>query len=192
MEVPVKAYRLGCLLLAALVCQLGGLASPGTVASAAVRPAVQSDRAAEATAQSLPAFDQCGFGGTFETRLVRPKSIILACGDGNIGLVHLHWTSWGHASAAATGVDTWNTCVPDCAASKTWDSTPATVSLSHPVPEPGGSLFGLLTVHGTKGPKSPGLGKYVFLPNSCSPANRKWAESEGQPCPDASTEKRAG
>jgi hypothetical protein len=183
---PMKAYRLGCLLAAALVaasvCQPGGLVGAGTGASATVRPAAHVD-AAVTKAQLRPAFDQCGFSGAFQTRLVRPKSIIIACGDGNIGLVDLHWTSWGQTTATASGVDTWNTCVPDCAASKNWDKTAVLVTLTHPVPEPKGPLFGLLTVRGTRVAKSPGLGKYVFLPNACSPSNRSWTESEGQPCP---------
>jgi hypothetical protein len=177
--------RFSSLLCAALICQAGYLFAAGGLASAS---AVASGHlgAAATKAQPLPAFDECGFSGKFEKLLVRPKSIIIACGDGNTLLKDLNWASWGQTAASATGVDTWNKCVPDCAASKTWESIPVTVTLTHPVPEPKGPLFGLLTVRGHKSTKSEGVGRFVFLPNACSASNRKWTESEGQPCPASS------
>ena len=79
--------------------------------------------------------------------LVRPKTLTLACADGNSLAVDLVWSSWGSKTATAAGVYTWNTCVPYCAASKTWDRTAASFTLSDPVHTKAGWLFEKLTVH---------------------------------------------
>ena len=47
---------------------------------------------------------------------MRPRAIVLACGDGNFYANHLRWTSWTQTSARATGVGHQNDCKPDCAA----------------------------------------------------------------------------
>jgi hypothetical protein len=181
--------RFSSFLCAALICQAGYLfASSGSASAGGVGAPAHFAATAATKAPPVPAFDECGFSGKFEKLLVRPKSIIIACGDGNTLLKDLKWASWGQTAAAATGVDTWNKCVPDCASSKTWESIPVTVTLTHPVPEPKGPpLFGLLTVRGHNNSKSEGMGKFVFLPNACGPSNRKWTESEGQPCPTNTT-----
>ncbi|MCT9088502.1 hypothetical protein N4G70_06420 [Streptomyces sp. ASQP_92] len=67
---------------------------------------------------------------------VRPSSYLIACGDGNNGLVSLHWTQWGPASAAARGLDRVNDCVPYCAAGR-FHSYPVTVRLDTVRPRPG-------------------------------------------------------
>jgi hypothetical protein len=48
----------------------------------------------------------------------RPRSIIIACGDGNFGLAHLRWRGWNRAVATARGKAYANDCVPYCAAGK--------------------------------------------------------------------------
>jgi len=48
----------------------------------------------------------------------RPKSLTLACGDGNTVLKGLKWSSFGGASAQAKGTLEMNTCEPNCAAGK--------------------------------------------------------------------------
>jgi hypothetical protein len=48
--------------------------------------------------------------------VAQPKSVILACADGNYELEALHWRSWGHATATATGKASANDCTPYCAA----------------------------------------------------------------------------
>jgi hypothetical protein len=60
---------------------------------------------------------------------VRPPSIIVACGDGNILLIHLKWTSFGGATANASGDYSANDCKPYCAAGK-FHSYPVRVVLS--------------------------------------------------------------
>ncbi|MGW8728938.1 hypothetical protein ACWGNF_23230 [Streptomyces sp. NPDC055808] len=59
---------------------------------------------------------------------VRPGSYLIACGDGNNGLVSLHWTQWGASSAQAQGSNMVNDCVPYCAAGR-FHSYPVTVRL---------------------------------------------------------------
>ena len=48
--------------------------------------------------------------------VVRPSSIVLACGDGNFQANHLRWTGWGESFAAAQGTASVNDCKPYCAA----------------------------------------------------------------------------
>jgi hypothetical protein len=47
-----------------------------------------------------------------------PKSLTLACGDGNTVLSGLRWSSFGGPSAQARGTLETNTCEPNCAAGK--------------------------------------------------------------------------
>jgi hypothetical protein len=65
---------------------------------------------------ALPRFGGCK---TFFSRsvsgLVRPRSIMLACGDGNFYLTRIAWTRWGIRQALGNGVGHQNDCVPDCA-----------------------------------------------------------------------------
>ncbi len=48
----------------------------------------------------------------------RPKTVTLACGDGNTLLTGLRWSSFGGASALAIGTLQTNTCKPNCASGK--------------------------------------------------------------------------
>ncbi len=48
----------------------------------------------------------------------RPKTLTLTCGDGNTVLSGLRWSSFGGASALATGTLETNTCTPNCAGGK--------------------------------------------------------------------------
>lgn len=48
----------------------------------------------------------------------RPKTVTLTCGDGNTVLSGLRWSSFGGASALATGALETNTCTPNCASGK--------------------------------------------------------------------------
>ncbi len=48
----------------------------------------------------------------------RPKMVTLTCGDGNTALTGLRWSSFGGASALATGTLETNTCTPNCASGK--------------------------------------------------------------------------
>jgi hypothetical protein len=48
----------------------------------------------------------------------RPKSLTLACGDGNTVLSKLRWSAFGGTSAQASGTLEINTCSPNCAGGK--------------------------------------------------------------------------
>lgn len=48
--------------------------------------------------------------------LVRPKTIVLACADGNALVDRLAWTSWTPGLASARGTLVQNDCMPYCAA----------------------------------------------------------------------------
>jgi hypothetical protein len=60
---------------------------------------------------------------------VRPASIVVACADANFYVNHIHWKSWGSASAVGTGTAHRNDCTPNCAAGHFHSST-VTVRLS--------------------------------------------------------------
>jgi hypothetical protein len=62
---------------------------------------------------------------------VRPASVILYCGDANGSLTHLRWTSFGGATANATGDYTINDCTPSCVAGHV-HSYPVRVVFSKP------------------------------------------------------------
>lgn len=48
--------------------------------------------------------------------IVKPKTVVFACGDGNFGFDHLTWVVWGRSRALALGSGYVNDCEPDCAA----------------------------------------------------------------------------
>jgi len=66
----------------------------------------------------------------------RPRQYILACGDGNFYLDKLNWAAWGSSSAFAEGINTFNDCVPFCAAGH-FHSFPVLAALWRAEPRPG-------------------------------------------------------
>ena len=62
---------------------------------------------------------------------VRPKKIIVACGDANFYFTNLAWSSWNAKQALATGIAHLNDCKPNCAAGH-FHTYRATVTLSGP------------------------------------------------------------
>ncbi|WP_328313156.1 hypothetical protein OG432_24760 [Streptomyces sp. NBC_00442] len=98
---------------------------------------------------------------------VRPTSYLIACGDGNNGLVSLHWTQWGQTSAEGRGSDVVNDCVPYCAAGR-FHEFPVTVRLDTVRPRPGQSgeaYFTVLHVHYTAAtpPRTPRDATYSIV-----------------------------
>ena len=65
------------------------------------------------------------------TRVVAPRTVTLACGDGNFWLGGLRWSGWGAATATATGTAHANDCKPYCAAGH-FHAYPVTVAASRP------------------------------------------------------------
>jgi hypothetical protein len=44
----------------------------------------------------------------------KPRTIIVACGDGNLSLRAISWFSWTSSTATGVGVYYWNDCIPAC------------------------------------------------------------------------------
>lgn len=63
-----------------------------------------------ASAPSHVKISNCG------AALTRPKTVTLTCADAGIVLTKLKWSSFGGATAKASGKIDVNTCEPDCAA----------------------------------------------------------------------------
>jgi predicted secreted protein len=87
----------------------------------------------------------------------RPKSLTLACGDGNTVLKGLEWSSFGGATAQAKGTFVINLCEPNCADGKA-ASFPVTVKASDPRKCKGGlRVYNKLTLKfNGRAPKSQG------------------------------------
>jgi hypothetical protein len=123
-----------------LILAQGGLALAGTL------PAPGASQATSSQATSSRGVQDCGAGPV----LVRPSSLTITCADDGELAVHLAWSSWTAARAAATGFVTWRSCADFCADSKRWDSARADVTLTDPVSEAAGKvLFTRLSLHVT-------------------------------------------
>ena len=92
-----------------------GLILGGSAKAAPVRPAASLARTV--------VFDCPG-----QHALVRPRSFILACADGNAYFDKLSWTSWTPGLASAKGRFVLNDCTPSCAVGH-FHSYPAIVVL---------------------------------------------------------------
>jgi hypothetical protein len=46
--------------------------------------------------------------------VARPKTFVLSCGDGSDRLVRLHWHHWRRGQALGHGIQSVNSCTPDC------------------------------------------------------------------------------
>jgi len=117
----VKRMLLGAVLAAvAAVLAITGLTLGGSAHAAPARPAAA---AAQVSAVRAVVFDCPG-----QHALVRPKSFILTCADGNAYFDRLAWTSWTPGLASARGTLVLNDCTPYCAAGH-FHSYPAIVVL---------------------------------------------------------------
>jgi len=87
-----------------------GLVLRGTAALIAVATVVGVAQESRNTAR-VPSFAGC-----FPAKpTTRPVSILVACGDGNLFIAKITWSTWTVNSARGTGVAHENNCVPDCA-----------------------------------------------------------------------------
>jgi hypothetical protein len=75
-------------------------------------------------------------GDCFKSQ-ARPATIVIACADDNLVLIHVHWSSFGGPSARATGLYYVNDCKPYCAAG-TFHSYPVRLVFAHAKPCPDG------------------------------------------------------
>jgi len=48
----------------------------------------------------------------------RPRTVVVACGDGNLVLTRMRWSGWNRKSTAGRGIARANDCQPYCAAGK--------------------------------------------------------------------------
>ena len=85
---------------------------------------------------------------------VHPRNIVIACADGNDQLTGLRWSTWGPYTATANGTETWNICVPYCAASNQWAFVPVQVVLSDVVSTAHGPRFTMLQWRRQVSPKT--------------------------------------
>lgn len=87
-------------------------ASTPSPTSTASTPAIAPSHAsAQPSVMPLPRLLTCA-----ETTVVRPSRYVFACGDGNVYVQHVRWTSWTASAAAATATWVQNDCRPYCAA----------------------------------------------------------------------------
>ena len=77
---------------------------------------------------------------------MRPHSIVIACGDGNLYLTGIHWRTWNAVTAAGSATAHQNDCTPYCAAGR-FHTYPATVALSQPKSCKGTVVFTRITWH---------------------------------------------
>jgi hypothetical protein len=101
----------------------------GLIAGVALLVAVGTAAFASADARRV-------VGDCFKSQ-VRPATIIVACADDNLVLIHVHWSTFGGPSARATGTYYVNDCKPYCAAG-TFHAYPIKLVLSRAKPCPDG------------------------------------------------------
>ncbi len=87
--------------LAGLISGCGGSTAPATDATSAPDTS--------ATASGPQVFADCITGS------VEPKSLTVACGDGNFVVADITWDSWGQDEAGGGGTAQVNSCDPNCA-----------------------------------------------------------------------------
>jgi hypothetical protein len=61
----------------------------------------------------------------------KPRTIIVACADGNLSLLKLRWSSWTGKLATGIGVYHWNDCIPACYRGRFHSRAGARVKLYH-------------------------------------------------------------
>jgi hypothetical protein len=98
-----RTWLIAVLTLAAAALTITGLTLSGPAQAAPVRTASVS-------VQTV-VFDCPG-----QHALVRPKSFVLACADGNSAFEKLAWATWAPGLASAQGTLVQNDCTPYCAA----------------------------------------------------------------------------
>ena len=110
-----RAWFIAVLIFVAAGLTVTGLTLSGPPQAAPAHPAAPAAR--------LVVFDCPG-----QRAMVRPKSFVLACADGNSALQKLAWSTWAPGLASAKGTLVQNDCTPYCAAGH-FHSYPALVVL---------------------------------------------------------------
>ncbi len=79
-------------------------------------------------------------------KTVKPKEIVLACGDGNTYVYKIEWKSWGMNSARGTGVLNWNTCLPQTCSDGIVQEYKVNIRLGRVASGPGVDAFSRMTL----------------------------------------------
>lgn len=95
---------------------------------------------------------------------VKPKEIVLACGDGNTFVSKIRWKKWTSTTATGVGTLTWNTCLPDNCAAGIVQKYRAKIELGGLASEPGETdVFSQMTLTFTQGaPGNLDTGTYIL------------------------------
>jgi len=130
-----------------------------TLALAVALLAVAAVSASAATHTLIPG---CGDNASY-----KPKTVIIACGDGAFRIVKLEWSKWKKSTATGSGTAKVNTCDPNCAEGK-FKSYPITLTADKPGTCPNGKrAFTRLTYSFTdKKPK--GVKRTEHVPRPCN------------------------
>jgi hypothetical protein len=96
--------------------------------------------ASSAAAARPVAFFGCRAIGPHPRAVIRPGSLLVACGDGNFYFTGVEWSTWRATSATATAIAHQNDCKPYCAAGH-FHTYRAAVTLSKPRACKGRTVF---------------------------------------------------
>jgi hypothetical protein len=99
-----RAWFVTVFILVAASLTITGLTLSGSAQAAPAHPAA-------APAARMVVFDCPG-----QRAMVRPRSFVLACADGNSAFEKLTWSAWSSGLASAQGTLVQNDCTPYCAA----------------------------------------------------------------------------
>jgi hypothetical protein len=97
----------------------------------------------------------------------KPKTVIIACGDANLGAKGMTWQTWTRKKADGTGAGLVNDCTPSCESGKT-HTGPMELQLSKPqLCSNGKRVFSKLRFIWTSGPPTPDTVASGSVPMGC-------------------------
>lgn len=79
-------------------------------------------------------------------KVVKPKEIVMACGDGNTYVYKITWKSWTANRAVGTGTLSWNTCLPDNCSTGLVQEYKVRIVLGRVASGPGVTAFSRMTL----------------------------------------------
>lgn len=90
-----------------------------------------------------------------------PRTVIIACGDGNGQFQNIRWTAWLDGKAEGTAEKVWVDCVPACY-NGIRRSKPARIVLHDVRQTPAGPAFAKLTSHDDRGARTAAMSGFPF------------------------------
>jgi hypothetical protein len=118
--------------------------------------------AANAAGASHTLIPGCGDSASY-----KPKSVIIACGDGAFRVAKLKWSSWRNTKAVGKGTAKVNTCKPNCAAGK-FKSYPVKLTADKPGSCPNGKRAFTRLTYTFSDTKPKGAKRSGHVPRPCS------------------------